>query len=175
MNALDSPIAVLEAILDEVEGYRRTDEKSHLPAFLLAAAREITATAPPVIGAGSLSDADDLVGRTIAHVFDGNLIHGDLLIACTDGHFIVLEAESDSCGEDAYVVTRRHIGRSMSYYVRARELRNAGLISAGEYDRILQEEAKKNADAAQQRLATARRAVEMAEMELAKAAAGGVE
>ena len=133
MNSPRSPIELLGAILDEVEGLRRTDTRSFLPAALITEARL-------ALDEGGVEDArkskklgcvEDLVGRTIDHVFDGNLKRGDLVILCSDGAFLPLEANHD--GDDtAYISVIGFGGHDLKEYLRPAGLLEAGLMTLKE-------------------------------------------
>lgn len=151
-----SPIELLGAILDEVEGLRRTDAASHLPAAMLLELREAvngSAFCTEAEAAGP-SDVTSLVGRTVAHVFEDDLKRGDLLILCTDGTFVALE----SLGEDAGITEMMQRG-PIADYIAGRGLFRAGLINAEQRDHIENAEKRKKLEAmaarARQQLAAA--------------------
>ena len=165
---IKSPHLVLEAILDEVEGLRRTDPRSYLPWALLQRARE--AVQPEGLAASGtaehLRDADDMKGRNVRHVFDSGLKSGDMLILFSDGAFIVFDAEPDD--GSAYITVNGGYGRTgkLADYLFPRDLLTAGLITQAEYDQIKREEAQKEADRARQRLERARAELAAAEKAL---------
>jgi len=67
-----SPIELLGAVLDEVEGIRQTDKRSHLPKMLMLELKDALQPAGSVNGCGAqLRDVGGLVGETIAQVFYG--------------------------------------------------------------------------------------------------------
>lgn len=154
-----SPLELLDAVLDEVEGLRRTDARSFLPAALVRELRAATAPAATMPGTEHQQHHDlaDLVGRTITHVFDADLRRGDAVIMCADGGFVVLEAERDG-DETAYL--RVHTsGHAINEYLRPRDLMTLGLMSAEE---------KRKAEE-QERVAAAEQAVQRAQAQLKRA------
>jgi hypothetical protein len=128
-----SPIELVGAVLDEVEGLRRTDPLSHLPALMLLELRQclddcgFTATAGRA--ANMLRDPGDLEGRTIAKVFDGGLRRGDMLFTTTDGAFCVLDAEND--GESTYITTCS-VGRGIDHFLSPSQMVEAGMMTTEE-------------------------------------------
>lgn len=137
-----SPMDVLGAILDEVDGLRRTDARSHLPEFLLREARaaleaSLGATAN---GRGSqLHELAGLVGRTVTHVFEGDLKRAQAVITCSDGSFIALETERD--GDGSYIVvdgprTWGPPSNGLADYLWPRDLVDAGLMTKEEQQRL---------------------------------------
>ena len=59
-----SPIELLGAVLDEVEGIRQTDKRSHLPKMLMLELKDALQPAGSVNGCGAqLRDVDGLVGE----------------------------------------------------------------------------------------------------------------
>ena len=133
MNPPRSPIELLGAILDEVEGLRRTDARSFLPTALIMEAR----LALEDVGVAStqkskrLSYVEDLQGRTVEHVFDGDLKHGDLVILCSDGAFLSLEANHDG-EDDAFIAVTWHRSNDLKEYLRPADLLEAGLMTLEE-------------------------------------------
>lgn len=130
MNPPRSPIELLGAILDEVEGLRRTDARSFLPTALIAEARlaleDRETTASP--NSKRLADVEDLQGRTVEHVFDGDLKYGDLLILCSDGAFLSLEANHDG-DDDAFISVTWNRSNDIKEYLRPADLLTAGLMT----------------------------------------------
>lgn len=132
-----SPIELLGAVLDEVEGIRQTDKRSHLPKMLMLELNE--AIAPPggrsALGGGTcLTDAEQLVGETITQVFEGDLRDGDILILCESGAFLVLEAENDGDSATINTLTRRSstTTHGLKDYLRPSGLESAGVITRAE-------------------------------------------
>ena len=133
-----SPVEILGAILDEVEGLRRTDPRSHLPMPLLREARDVVnaATAPPGLQAqgGRIQYLEDTEGLTIVRAF-GN---GDTHDGCTlvfqfdNGQFLALSA-SDDDGEAVPVEVddSRH-ARTLADYLSDRAQEEAGLTTRAE-------------------------------------------
>lgn len=156
-----SPITLLGAIVDEVEGLRRVDPKSHLPNMLMIELRACLDQGG-MSGASNttvmLSDIEDLAGRTVSKVFDGGLDRGDIAILCSDGSFVVLQAEGDD--EDPYITTLRNLG-SIDNHLSPRQRHEAGLMSL---------EQMKEAEREKQ-IAMARRALAQAEARAAEAKA----
>lgn len=166
MSDIRSPVQILEAILDEVEGFRQCDKRSHLPRALIAEAQAAVGAPAVTRGFTSFNDASEMCGRTVAHTWDSNLIRGEMVIAFTDGGFIVLDVESDGCGEAGYIYVRSSAGLKLSEFVRPRELLQAGLIPQSEYDEIQKAEARKQAERAKRDLERAQLAVKQAEREM---------
>ena len=133
MNPPRSPIELLGAILDEVEGLRCTDARSFLPTVLIAEARlaleDLEATTSPK--SKRLADVEDLQGRTVEHVFDGDLKRGDLVILCSDGAFLPLEANYKS-EDHAYISVIGYAGHDLKEYLRPADLVVAGLMTMEE-------------------------------------------
>ena len=157
-----SPVELLGAILDEVEGLRRIDPKSHLPKALLREAREVIGG---VCGARQLlSDTGDLVGRTIDHVFTSGLLRGDALFLCSDGSYLVLAI--DGTGDDAGIGVRSnaYTDKGIAEFLSRSDLCEIGLMSqAQRLEEECQEELKSAqaaVSAARQRLANAKAALE---------------
>jgi hypothetical protein len=142
-----SPIEILGAILDEVEGLRRTDAQSHLPEFLLREAR-----AALEVGTESsrnelqITDLDGLQGRTISHVFDGDLKSASIVLLCTDGAYLALEIDGGNGDEFIKVDSLSRWGRAshgLADYLWPRQLVAAGLMSDAERIRLEHEEKTK--------------------------------
>lgn len=133
MNPPRSPIELLGAILDEVEGLKRTDARSFLPTALVMEARlalEETGMAA-IKKSKRLSCVDDLQGRTVEHVFDGDLKRGDLVILCSDGAFLPLEGSHD--GDDiVYISAIGWGGHDLKEYLCPADLVAAGLMTLEE-------------------------------------------
>lgn len=133
MNPPRSPIELLGAILDEVEGLRRTDARSFLPVALIMEARlaleDVGLAASPK--SKKLSYVEDLQGRTVEHVFDGDLKRGDLVILCSDGAFLPLEANYES-EDHAYISVIGYGGHDLKEYLRPADLLEAGLMTLEE-------------------------------------------
>lgn len=127
-----SPIEVLGAIIDEVDGLRKTDAKSHLPNALMREARALLDTTSPTSAIGSkLSGTYELAGRTIDYVFDCGIKRCDLLIVCSDGGFIALR--SDGSDEDAGISTCYSFNgkpESLADYLEPDGLEECGLITS---------------------------------------------
>ena len=132
------PVEILGAILDEVEGLRRTDPCSHLPMLLLREARDAVnaATAPHDLKAegGRIQYLEDIEGLTIVRAF-GNSETQDgcgLIIQFDNGRFLALSASGDD-GEDASVEVddSRH-ARSLADYLNDRAQEEAGLTTRAE-------------------------------------------
>lgn len=133
MNPPRSPIELLGAILDEVEGLRRTDARSFLPTALIMEARLALEEAGISTSPKSkrLSYVEDLQGRTVEHVFDSELKRGDLVILCSDGSFLPLEGNYD--GDDhAYISVIGWGGHDLKEYLRPADLVKAGLMTLEE-------------------------------------------
>lgn len=133
MNPTRSPIELLGAILDEVEGLRRTDARSFLPDALIMEAR--LALGETGVGVARkfkrLANIEDLPGRTVEHVFDSDLKHGDLLILCSDGAFLVLEANHNG-EDDAFIATAWHRSNDIKEYLGPSSQVEAGLMTLTE-------------------------------------------
>ena len=133
MNPPRSPIELLGAILDEVEGLRRTDARSFLPVALIMEARlaleDVGLAASPK--SKRLLYVEDLQGRTVEHVFDGDLKRGDLVILCSDGAFLPLEANYES-EDHAYISVIGYGGHDLKEYLRPADLLEAGLMTLEE-------------------------------------------
>ena len=157
-----SPIQLIGDILDEVEGLRRTDPRSHLPERLLAQMRDALAPhAPPGAATGPV-DLTSLVGETIEHVFESGVTRGDVLILCSSGAFCVLEVGDP--GDDSYISSLRGFG-GLKDHLKPRELEQVGLITRAE-----REEADKKlmVEAAERQLARAQADAKRAETALNK-------
>lgn len=138
-----SPIEILGEILDEVEGLRRIDARSHLPERLMREARAALEADGKGLGSGSqLNSVEALVGRTVSHVFDGDLKRAQMLIVCTDGAFVALDTEQDG---DEHFVTTYGGGwgwkNGVADYLRPAELVEIGLMTK-EQHRLLEREQK---------------------------------
>lgn len=164
-----SPVEILGEILDEVEGLRRTDARSHLPERLMREAKAALEACGSGLGSGlQLNSVEALVGRTVSHVFDGDLKRAQMLIICTDGAFVVLDTEQDG---DEHFVTTDPVG-----WGRTREigdyLEPAGLVEVGlmtkEQQKQLEREQKEKKLKAMMKLHEAQ--VEAARRELAELA-----
>lgn len=151
---LNSPHRVLEAILDEVEGLRRTDPASRLPQHLITAIREHVIPQPVIKGhsiipsssaLGSISDAE---GKTVRSVFECCGVEAVLVF--TDGSFLALDCDGD---EDATIDVRCRT--PLTELVSPRDLLRAGLINQDVHDRLNAEKAERNARAAMHRAARA--------------------
>lgn len=150
-----SPIELLGAILDEVEGLRRTNERSFLPTTLTSEIRLVVEDGAGVAGGKSrlLNKANQLQGRTIAHVFDSELRQGDLVLLCTDGAFLALQAEDGGYGDPPRITELSYGSAEITDYLRPHALLDAGLMTL---------EQKRKAEIAEE--------VEKARGQLAKAA-----
>lgn len=159
-----SPFVLLGAVVDEVEGLRRTDERSFLPAKLMQELREALGDQPSAItlDACSSDHLHCLVGQTVSHVFSNHLRHGDYLILCTDGTFVVLEAEYD--GDSATVQTLLQ-GAPLSHFLRPLGLQEAGLMTS---EQRIEAEKQEEIAHAEKIAARARAQVISAEAALAK-------
>lgn len=157
------PVEILGAIVDEVEGLRRTDPKSHLPECLLREARAALEVAVPIgekPGSKMLKDARDLEGRVVSHVFTDDLRSGQMVIACADGSFMALEVEGDRDEDGSISVMRgRYSGDHISAYLRDDDLVTLGLMTNEE----------KRANALVEKLKQAKSALERAESQAAAA------
>lgn len=135
-----SPAEVLGAIIDEVEGLRRTDTRSHLPESLLREARMSLETSIGGFGSGSqMSDIHGLVGRTVSHVFDCDLKRAQIVIVCTDGAYLALDTELD--GDDTYVSvdSRGFYGKNeggIAAYLKPADLVEVGLMTKAEQQQV---------------------------------------
>lgn len=139
-----SPAEVLGAIIDEVEGLRRTDTRSHLPESLLREAKMSLETLIGGFGSGSqsgsqLSDIHGLVGRTVSHVFDCDLKRAQIVIVCTDGAYLALDTELD--GDDTYVSvdSRGFYGKNeggIAAYLKPADLVEVGLMTRAERQQV---------------------------------------
>lgn len=170
---MDSPIRAIEAVLDEVEGLRRTDAASHLPAWMVQRLRELVLTGNPsaqvqVSGGNYLTDLTGLVGRTVSHVWDTGLVRGEAVILCSDGAYLALDIEDG--GEDAYLTTCSHYGsdKGLAAFLGVRELREAGLLDAQAMAKIEREEAERRLAAATRQLNAAALQVKQAQERLDK-------
>lgn len=139
-----SPAEVLCAIIDEVEGLRRTDSRSHLPESLLREARMALEECVGGFGSGSqLSEIHGLVGRTVSRVFDCDLKRAQVVIVCTDGAYLALDTELD--GDDTYVSvdSRGFYGKSeegIASYLRPADLVEVGLMTKAEQQQVERKE-----------------------------------
>lgn len=162
-----SPIELLGAILDEVEGLRRTDARSYLPAPLLAEARMaldetgLSGTATTCL----LRSVDDLAGRTVAHAFEGDLKRGDVLLMMTDGTFIVLEAEGGDDYNEASISLVSWGSADLRDYLRPHDLVTAGLMTHQQQREV---ERQERLEKARRRLEQAAAIAKAAEAELAR-------
>lgn len=135
-----SPADVLGAIIDEVEGLRRTDTRSHLPESLLREARMSLEHHIGGFGSGSqLSEIHGLVGRTVSHVFDCDLKRAQIVIVCTDGAYLALDTELD--GDDTYVSvdSRGFYGKNecgIAAYLKPADLVEVGLMTKAEQQQV---------------------------------------
>jgi len=135
-----SPAEVLGAIIDEVEGLRRTDTRSHLPEGLLREARMSLEASIGGFGSGSqMSDIHGLVGRTVSHVFDCDLKRAQIVIVCTDGAYLALDTELD--GDDTYVSvdSRGFYGKNeggIAAYLKPADLVEVGLMTKAEQQQV---------------------------------------
>jgi hypothetical protein len=139
-----SPAEVLGAIIDEVEGLRRTDARSFLPESLLREAKMALEDSMGDIGTSSqLSDIHGLVGRTVSHVFDCYLKRADVVIVCTDGAYLALDTEQDGeghyVGVDSYGFYSRNTS-GIAAYLQPAALVEVGLMTKAEQERIEREE-----------------------------------
>lgn len=166
MNPPRSPIELLGAILDEVEGLRRTDARSFLPTALIAEARlaledaGVGMTASP--NSKRLAYVEDLQGRTVEHIFDGDLKYGDLLILCSDGAFLSLEANHDG-DDDAFIAVTWNRSSDLKEYLRPADLLTAGLITM---EQKREAERAEEVEKARQRLERATQDARMAQAAL---------
>lgn len=138
-----SPAEVLGAILDEVEGLRRTDARSHLPESLLREAKMALEVGANGLSSGQLNSIDGLVDRTVSHVFEGDLKRAQVVIVCTDGSFLALDSERD--GDDAYInVDSRGFYaptvNGLTSYLRPPDLVEVGLMTKADQQKAEQEE-----------------------------------
>lgn len=138
-----SPAEVLGAIIDEVEGLRRTDARSHLPERLLSEARMALEVGTVGVGSGQLNSIDGLIGRTVSHVFEGDLKRAQMVIVCTDGSFIALDSERDCDYAYIQVHSRGVYAPTVSgldSYLRPPALVDVGLMSKADQQKAEQEE-----------------------------------
>ncbi len=97
-----------------------------------------------------LTRLSDLVGETILAVFDNYSTKSDnQIVLVTDTlNWIVLSAESDNCGEDPTIEVAPHWAStepSLSDFVPARELLDAGCINAEVFNVLKAKEDAKTA------------------------------
>lgn len=155
------PVEILGAIVDEVEGLRRTDTKSHLPEFLLREARAALDENTASASGAQLSAIDGLIGRTVSHVFEDGLNRAQVVIVCTDGSFIALECDGDA--DDGFIkvdTLRSYSEKSgLPAYLSPSGLVEVGLMTEAErkkleHDEKLKaiEQAKKRAESQMERL-----------------------
>lgn len=133
MNPVRSPIELLGAVLDEVEGLRRTDARSFLPAALIMEARLVLGETGVEVARKSkrLACIQDLPGRTVEHVFDSGLKHGDLVILCSDGSFLSLDASHDG-EDDAFITVSWHRSNDIKEYLLPSSQVEVGLMTLAE-------------------------------------------
>ena len=133
MNPMRSPIELLGAILDEVEGLRRTDVRSFLPAALIMEARLVLGGTGVEVARKSkrLACIEDLQGHTVEHVFDSGLKHGDLVILCSDGSFLALDASHDG-EDDAFITVTWHRSNDIKEYLLPSSQVEVGLMTLAE-------------------------------------------
>ncbi len=161
-----SPIELIGAVLDEVEGIRQTDNRSHLPKMLMLELNDAIRPAGSVNRTGvQLSDVDGLVGETIAEVFDCGLRTGDLVIVCESGAFLALEAEADGDGGADIQVANRYTGdKGLITFLFPADLVKAGVMTleeSREAERQEQiEQARKQLSRAQGQVETAQAALD---------------
>ena len=139
-----SPVEILGEILDEVEGLRRTDARSHLPDRLVREAKAVLEAGNPGLSSGMhLDSVDSLVGRTVSHVFDGGLKRAQILIICTDGAFVALHTEQD--GDEHFVSadTGRWINGGVADYLAPAELVEIGLMTKEQQKQLEREQKEK--------------------------------
>ena len=137
-----SPVEILGEILDEVEGLRRTDARSYLPERLIREAKAALEAGGLGLGSGpQLNSADELVGRTVSHVFDGCLKSAQMLIICTDGAFVALDTEQDG---DEHFVTDDSGGwgktNGAADYLEPAGLVEIGLMTKGQQKQLEREQ-----------------------------------
>lgn len=171
-----APIEILGAIIDEVEGLRRTDARSHLPEFLLREARaalEEGLGSSGKSGGSQLDHLDSLVGRTVSHVFEGDLKRAQAVIACSDGSFLALETERD--GDESYIVANspRTWGppsNGLADFLWPKDLVDAGLMTKEEQQRLDREAKEAQLAALKERTEAqmARLRAELADLENAR-------
>lgn len=160
-----SPIQLLCDILDEVEGLRRTDARSYLPLPLMLKIHDAVdgMSGPMRASSTGIHDICDLEGQTIAHVFE-SLSYGDTALVCTDGSFIILQAEAD--GVDAYIRTVHSQGKTLAEYVKRSDLVRAGMMAKVEADRLDREEKLAELERKRKRLEMMRADLARAEAEI---------
>lgn len=138
------PIEILGAIVDEVEGLRRTDTKSHLPEFLLREARAaLEVGVEPFRNELQITDLEGLIGRTVSHVFSGNTKQASIVILCTDSSYLALEIDGGNGDEFIKVETPNRWGRAgngLKDYLYPRQLVEAGLMTDAERKQIEHDE-----------------------------------
>lgn len=159
-----SPIELLGAVLDEVEGIRQTDKRSHLPKMLMLELKDALQPAGSVNGCGAqLRDVDGLVGETIAQVFDCGLRNGDLVIVCESGAFIALEAEADGDDASISVCDRFNGDKGLLTYLRPSDMVTAGVMTQ---EAAREAERQEQIEAARKQLARAQATVNAAQAQL---------
>jgi hypothetical protein len=166
-----SPIELLGAILDEIEGLKRTDSRIFLPPLLVLEMRSAINGGSETGEASNsqrLTSVHDLEGRTIANVFDCGLRIAQLLLLCTDGSFLALETEG--FGDDTDIVTSHYRKNSIEDYLSLDNMVEAGLMTLSQKQRMEKEEAEKKA---QEKLYKAKAAILAATAELEKLQAQG--
>ncbi|KLR57303.1 hypothetical protein [Diaphorobacter sp. J5-51] len=167
-----SPIEILGAILDEVEGLRRTDAQSHLPEALIREARtvfDVGASATESNGV-QLQYADGLEGRTVSHVFSSDLRMASIVIVCTDGAFLALDVEDDD-GGSVCVHGGAMRGRTLADYLKPAELVAVGLMTEAERQRMERQQKTERLKASLARYETQ---IEATKREIAALALSGV-
>lgn len=127
---------------------------------------ELTMQDPPRMNE-RLEDLTDLIGETIKGAFDCN-DDGACVLVTDTGNWIVLNAESDSCGEGPHIEVvkpapwRKH-GQTLDSYVKPRALFDAGCISHGVYAELQAQADAKDAVAKERRANLLRRELEQLE------------
>lgn len=157
-----SPVEILGAILDEVEGLRRTDQRSYLPETLIREARSVFGHTAEGIGTMQLRDPSALRGKIIEHVFYCSLDDGGLVLVCSDGAFLVLEAQSD--GDAACIQPASYWGKSLADFLCPADQETAGLITAAQRQEL---ENRQRKEAALDKVERAERAAAAARRDLA--------
>lgn len=98
-----------------------------------------------------LLDEDELAGHTILAVFvepsnKSGESRADLVLVTETGCFLIFNAESDACGEDAHIELAGHWKYTkdevLHDFVNADSLYGQGVINHGEYEELLKIERK---------------------------------
>lgn len=167
-------VQLLEAVIDEVEGFRQTDPASHLPPTLMREIREAVECVGSAGAGRQLNELEDMRDRLVKAVITGDVKGGQALILFDDGSFIVLDADSYEPDTADLVVRRRGTGESnLAHYLNPRDQASVGLISESRAKQLENEERAKLAKQKIVRLKSQLAEVEavLHEVESARAAA----